>query len=210
MQTIWLNRWGSWLVGVGGILFGGIEVVIDLAADRSAPFSTQVSSPLQQIEGFQIVALMILTLGLVGLYLRPAKARMLRTVGFLLAFVGTQAAIGLLWSGTFLLPYLAQVVPDVVNGFVTHPAARVQVGLLGGNLLFGIGWIVFAAGQLWVGDGSRLAWAMVIVAMLTFLLLPPLGGALLAIGLAWVAWSSRILSGDAHRETHVRSSRIGD
>src|SRR5713226_4019003 len=109
MQTPWLTRWGSWLVGLGGVLFGGMKVVIELTVNGSAPFSTQVASPSHQVgEGLQMIALLLLALGLVGIYLRQPKTRVLRTVGFLLAFVGTLVDIGLLWSSTFLLAPLAR------------------------------------------------------------------------------------------------------
>src|SRR5215469_14370005 len=211
MQTPWLTRWGYWFIGLGGVLFGGIKVVIELTVNGSAPLSTQVSSPFHQIgEGLQMIALVLLILGVVGIYLRQPQTSVLRTVGFLLAFVGTLCATGLLWSSTFLLAPLARIVPTVVDGLITHAPLLVSVGVLGTNVLFGIGWIVFAGVQLWMGDGPRVAWAAVMVAMLVYLPFPLVGGALLAIGLAWVAWSSRTLSGDDHQEVHGRSSTIVD
>jgi hypothetical protein len=191
MQT-WLTRSGYWLVGLGGVLFGGIKVLIELTVNGRAPFSTQFSSPIHWVgEGLQMIALLLLALGVLGISLRQPKASVLRTVGLLLAFVGTQVDIGLLWSNTFLLSPLAQIVPTTVDGLLTHPSVLVSVGVLGTNALFGIGWMVFAGVQLWVGDGPRVAWALVIVAMLAFLPLPLFGGALFAVALAWVGWSAR-------------------
>jgi len=211
MQTSWLTRWGYWFIGLGGVLFGGIKVVIELTVNGNAPLSTQVTSPVHQVgEGLQMIALVLFVLGAVGIYLRQPQTSVLRTVGFLFAFVGTLLDIGLLWSSTFLLAPLAHIVPTVVDGLITHAPLIVSVGVLGTNVLFGIGWVVFAGVQLWVGDGPRVAWAAVILAMLVYLPFPLVGGALLAIGLAWVAWSSRKLSGDAHREVHGRSSTIAD
>src|SRR5215472_427959 len=178
MQTPWLIRWGSWFIGLGGVLFGGIKVVISLLVNASAPLSTQVTSPAHHVgEGLQMIALVLLVLGTVGISLRQPQTSAPRTVGFLFAFVGTLCAIGLLWSSTFLLAPLARIVPTVVDGLLTHAPLLVSVGVLGTNVLFGIGWIVFAGVQLWVGDGPRLAWAAVMVAMLDYLPFPLFGGA---------------------------------
>ena len=188
----WLSQRGHWLAGVGGIIYGLLEIVNGVAVDTSAPLSQQVTSPvLQRNESIQMIALILLALGLVSIYFRLPKSSTLRTIGFLLAFAGTQLAVGLLWSGAFLLPYLGNVVPNVVDGFITAPPAQVQFGLLLGNFLFGIGWIVFAIAQIGVGDGSRLAWGILSIAMLLFLPLPWLGGLLFALAFAWIAWSYR-------------------
>src|SRR5215469_17644085 len=121
MQTPWLTRWGYWFIGLGGVLFGGIKVVIELTVNGSAPLSIQVSSPFHQIgEGLQMITLLLLILGVVGIYFRQPKTSVLRTVGFLLVFVGTFFDIGLLWSNTFLLAPLAGIEPSVVDGLTTH------------------------------------------------------------------------------------------
>ena len=186
-MKIWLIRQAHWAVGIGGILYGAIEVMIALAVNTSAPLSQQVSSPVQQGgESLQIFALILLTLGLVGLYLRGRYDHPLRTLGFLMAFAGTQLAVGLLWSGAFLLPYLSQTVPDIVDSFITSATPQLQFGLMLGNFMFGIGWMVFAIAQIVVDERPRIAWLLIAIAMPMFMFSPILGGLLFVLGLGWI------------------------
>lgn len=187
-----LVRWAGWLIGVGGVLFGGLKVGVNLATDAQSPLSAQFSPVFHQVgEGVQMVALMLLSIGLIGLYLRPGRSSRVRTAAFVLALVGTELAIALLWSDTVLLAELATTTPRTVDAFMTAPSARVLIGLLGSNVVFALGWVVFALSQLRVSEGWRVAWVVLIAGLLAFPLLPPLGGGLVAMAFAGVAWSSR-------------------
>src|SRR5215831_1433183 len=187
-----LVRWAPWLLGVGGVLFGALEIGKVLATDAQAPLSAQFSSGFHQVdEVVQMGALLLLSLGLVGFYQRRARSSGFHTAGFILALVGTELALALLWGGTVLLVDLAGTSPRVVDAFLIHPSIRIQIGLLGSNLVFGLGWVVFALAHLRGGQGWRVAWGVLIAGFLAFALLPLLGGVLVTLGFAGVAWSSQ-------------------
>src|SRR5262249_10614991 len=148
-----------------------------------APLSAQFSSVFHQAdEAVQMGALLLLSIGLVGFYQRRARSSGFHTAAFILALVGTELAIALLWAGTVLLGDLAGTSPRVVDAFLIHPSTRIQIGLLGSNLVFGLGWVVFALAHLQSGEGWRVAWGVLIVGFLAFALLPLLGGVLVTLG----------------------------
>ena len=159
MQT-WLSRSGSVLLGIGGVLFGMLEVLVDLFTNQKASLSQQVSAPIHTGEGLQMIALFVLALGLIGVYVRRPAGGALRAVGFVLALAGTILAFALDWSGTVLLPYLAETAPKVVDGLITTSSVQIQVGIFGSNTVFGLGWILFAVAQVVTADGARLAWVI--------------------------------------------------
>jgi hypothetical protein len=145
-------------MGVGGVLFGALEIGKVLATDAHAPLSAQFSSSFHQVDEIvQMGALLLLSIGLVGFYQRRARSSGFHTAGFILALVGTELALALLWVGTVLLVDLAGTSPRVVDAFLLHPSTRIQIGLLGSNLVFGLGWVVFALAHLRSGEGWRVA-----------------------------------------------------
>jgi len=64
----------------------------------------------------QMVAVVLLPLGLVGLYARQSEAAgPLGLLGFLAAFAGTVLVAGFVWTATFIAPELARSAPQFLT-----------------------------------------------------------------------------------------------
>jgi len=120
--------------------------------------------------GSQLLAMLLLLVGLVALFVRQAEMfGALGLVGFLLALVGTAMAAGALWSQVFVVPRLAEVAPAVVD----TGAGSVLVGFLLSFLIFGVGWLVFGVATLRTRVFPRWAVMLLIVgAVISILPLP--------------------------------------
>ncbi len=133
-----------------------------------------------------IVFVLLLPLGLVGLYARQAEAAgPLGLLGFVVAFAGTVLVAGFVWVDTFVAPELA-----------TSPPRLIEAGPPPGRslsfLVFGIGWALFGIASL-VGRvyPSRAAILLIIGAIigtvLNLTLLPvPLGRLPFDAAVAWL------------------------
>jgi len=183
----WLSRSAGILLGVGGAVYGLLELAIALKVPSHEPLSAQVRSAVQAVgEPVQLVALLLVLVGVAGLMLRRSPQPWWEAAAYALALVGVALAVALLWSGSFLLPPLATSAPAVVDGLTQDPSTRVLVGLLASNLLFGIGLIALAAAQLARRSRPWPAWVLLILAMLLLIPIPAVGGALFAAAFAWL------------------------
>src|SRR5262249_8570956 len=104
------------------------------------------------IELLYIIALLIAFLGFVGLYARQAEqVGALGVIAFARSFFGCVSFFAVHWDRTFILPILAQVIPNVLdhpdptwaNLTQTYDVAQ-TIGFL---LLFG-GWLLFGLATL--------------------------------------------------------------
>jgi hypothetical protein len=133
-----------------------------------------------------IVFVLLLPLGLVGLYARQAEAAgPLGLLGFVVAFAGTVLVAGFVWVDTFVAPELATSAPRLMEA---GPPPGRSVSFL----VFGIGWALFGIASL-VGRvyPSRAAILLIIGAIintalfLTFLPVP-LGRLPFDAAVAWL------------------------
>jgi hypothetical protein len=133
-----------------------------------------------------LVFVLLLPLGLVGLYARQAEATgPLGLVGFVVAFAGTVLVAGFAWVDTFVAPELATSAPRLI-GSGPPPGRALSF------LVFGIGWALFGIASL-VGRvyPSRAAILLIIGAIIgtvvSLTLLPvPLGWLPFEAAVAWL------------------------
>jgi hypothetical protein len=133
-----------------------------------------------------IVFVLLLPLGLVGLYARQSEATgPLGLVGFVVAFAGTVLVAGFAWVDTFVAPELATSAPRLI-GSGPPPGRALSF------LVFGIGWALFGIASL-VGRvyPSRAAILLIIGAIIgtvvSLTLLPvPLGWLPFEAAVAWL------------------------
>ena len=128
----------------------------------------------------------LLPLGLVGLYTRQSEAAgPLGLLGFLAAFAGTGLVAGFLWTNTFVAPELARSSPQLLE--MGPPPGRTL-----SLLVFGVGWALFGLASLWAGVYPRQAAMLLIIGavigtVLNLAFLPvPFGGLPFEAAVAWL------------------------
>jgi hypothetical protein len=88
-----------------------------------------------------LIGTVLLLMGLVGLYVGQSQAAgLLGLVGFLMSFMGNALVAGAVWQATFVVPVLAQAVPEFLSAEAT---GRLAIGYSLSYALAGIGVILF-------------------------------------------------------------------
>ncbi len=133
-----------------------------------------------------IAFVVLLPLGLVGLYARQSEAAgPLGLLGFLVAFAGTVLVAGFLWTDTFVAPELATSAPRLL-------AEGPPPGRSLSFLVFGVGWALFGLVSLVGRVYPRPAALLLIIGaaiftVLSLTLLPvPFGGLPFEAAVAWL------------------------
>ncbi len=133
-----------------------------------------------------ITFVVLLPLGLVGLYARQSEAAgPLGLSGFLAAFAGTVLVAGFLWTDTFVAPELATSAPRFL-------AEGPPPGRALSFLVFGAGWALFGLASLWAGVYPRQATMLLIIGavigtVLNLAFLPvPFGGLPFEAAVGWL------------------------
>ncbi len=181
MSSSALVRWGGLAATVAGVL---LVISAVIALDQSGEPSEIVTTGAYAFSSvLEIIAVVLLALGLVGLYARQSEvAGLLGLVGFLVAFAGTILLAGFFWSSAFIAPALANAAPTLLN-------AGPPPGLTPTFGIFAIGWILFGVASLRTRVYPRVALIVLIIgAALTFLPIP-LVGVVFDVGVAWLGFS---------------------
>jgi hypothetical protein len=148
-----------------------------------------------------LLGVMLLLLGLVGLYVRQSQAAgTLGLVGFLVAFAGTVLVAGFLWAGTFITPALATEVPEFLD-------AGPPPGFFPALITCGVGWLLFGIATLRARVYPRWATILLIVGAVIFVVPLPLTGIVLSVSVAWLGFHL-FRGGDAAAEAR-KSPRVG-
>ena len=123
-----------------GVLFVVPNLLI-LAEDPEDPIGSVTSASYAVSVGLALLAGVLLTGALVGLYVHQSEAAgTLGLVGFLLAFAGAVLASGSAWENAFILPVLARETPELLEA---GPPGLVFFGEALSFGLLGVGWILF-------------------------------------------------------------------
>lgn len=198
----------SRLIRLGGLvaLMGFVSVFIMetiyffALPDSVAPSVQARSSAFFVIELLYIIALLVAFLGFVGLYARQAEqVGVLGLISFVMSFFGFVSFFAVEWERTFILPILAQIIPNVMdhpdpsqtNLTQTFDAAQAISFLL----LF-VGWLLFGVATLRAAVLPRGAAVLLMVGavLAAFWAVDPFGGifelsgAGISFGYAAFAW----------------------
>ncbi len=151
-------RWGG-LAAIGSALLAVLSFVLYTAVVGDNRLSEAATSGVFFLpSGAQLLAMVLLLVGLVALFAHQAEAfGALGLTGFLLALIGTAVAAGALWSQVFVVPRLAGAAPSVVD----QAGGSVLAGFLLSFLLFGVGWLVFGVATLRTRAFPR--WAVILL-----------------------------------------------
>jgi len=209
MSTTKLIRWSGLALMLGGIAFAVRSITHPPGETAEYAFyPLWVPSHL-----LGSIALILISLGLVGLYLRQSeKVGLAGLIGFILTFVGSTLTAGaLIFIDVVVFPFIAARGLDwldVPNGALyTSSALQLAVGLAGISLLLGL--LLFAIATLRARVLPRWgSWlvilsiplGIVVVALVFFIgtslqgILQALVGSVLGLGLAawgWALWSEK-------------------
>jgi hypothetical protein len=181
MSSSDLIRWGGLAALVGGVLLVvGDLLGLTLGGDfaEAAASGTFVVQQLLFLFGTVLVLF-----GLFGLYTSQSEAAgVLGLIGFLLAFLGTALLAGFSWTQAFVVPYIANESPALLE---TEPLGSVL-----SFLAFAVGWLVFGIATLRAGVYPRVAAIVLIIgAVLPFIgFILPASAFVFGIAVAWLGF----------------------
>jgi hypothetical protein len=178
MQT----RLFGWALIAGGVL----------TAIANGVFSPmlRVESPFAELAGSQVfltrlslaaAGLMLVLLGMVGLYIRQAaKLSWFGGFAFVIAFCGTAAIMAHEWAQVFFIHHIAKTIPDALDAMenVAGPNLFDAESIIVASS-FALGWILWCVSLLLGRVFSWLGPALVLAGLLGT---PALGAALAAAG----------------------------
>ena len=181
-----LSRWA----GLAAILAGGLLVVADLLnlaiGFGNEPFSETATTGTYAFQSVvNLLAAVLLLIGLVGLYARQSEAAgLLGLAGFLVAFLGTALVTGLLWASLFIVPSLAVEVPAFLDQVEGPPP-----GFFLTFITFAVGWLLFGIATLLARVYPRIPTILVMIGAVIAVLPLPFTGIVLAIAVAWLGFA---------------------
>jgi hypothetical protein len=187
MSSSDLIRWA----GLAAILAGVLLVVADLlnlaiGFDDDEPFSETATTGIYAFQSVvNLLAAVLLLIGLVGLYARQSEAAgLLGLAGFLVAFLGTALVTGLLWASLFIVPTLAVEVPAFLDQVEGPPP-----GFFLTFITFAVGWLLFGIATLLARVYPRIPTILVMIGAVIAVLPLPFTGIVLAIAVAWLGFA---------------------
>ena len=195
MSSSNLIRWSGLAAMVGGVLWVILPVVF-LVSFGDQPGSVAASTTTWTlVHIFDLLASILIFLGLVGLYARQAeKAGALGLIAFLIAFTGTAMMFSESWANNFVVPVLAEATPELVDTAVTALPGTLKVGFMLTFGLFGLGWLLFGLASLQAsvlprGPAILLMVGAVLVTVLFLALELPFGFVVFGAALAWMGYA---------------------
>jgi len=131
-----------------------------------------------------LIGIVLLLIGLVGLYVRQSEASgILGLVGFLVAFLGTALVLGAVWAQLFVAPSVAVEAPEFLD---TEPTGALALGFTLTFALVALGWLLFGMATLRARVYPRSAAIVVIVGAVVGFLPIPASGIILDVAVAWL------------------------
>jgi len=160
-----------------------VAALLDLVVGPSEPVSLRVTTGVYTFQSaVNLLAVVLLLIGLVGLYARQSEAAgLLGLVGFLIAFLGTALATGFRWATLFIAPSLAVVAPGFLN---EGPPPGFFLMLI----TFAVGWLLFGVATLRARVYPRAPAITLIIGAVLSLLPLPLVDIVLAAAVAWIGY----------------------
>ena len=184
MSSSNLIRWS----GLAAILAGVLLVVADLLnlaiGFGDEPFSEVATTGIHAVQYVvNLLAAVLLLIGLVGLYARQSEAASpLGLVGFLVAILGTALITGLFWATLFIAPALAVEAPAFLD---EGPPPGYFLTLI----TFGVGWLLFGIATLLARVYPRIPAILLMIGAAITVLPLPFTGVVLAIAVAWLGFA---------------------
>jgi hypothetical protein len=183
------------LSGLAALVGGALLVVLNIL--ETVFFSGQTESASaatgawMSVEVAMIVAEILLTLGLIGLYLCQAdQTGSLGLIGFVVAVTGTVMASGTDWSAAFFAPWLADTSPEILD---SDPSGVFIAGIMLTFLLLVLGYLLFGLASLRAkvlpGGASVLLMVGAVVFLVLSLINIPFEAVIFGLAMAWMGYA---------------------
>jgi len=195
MSTANLIRWSGLINLLAGVLYAVGALLHPVGEDLAA-----VSSP-NWVPAHLVywVSVLLLHLGLVGLYARQAEQTgWLGLVGFVLAFIGTALVGSILVFASTILPLIAAEAQAIFDRAATPPDFLLPMFILG----FGLGWILIGIVTMRAGVLPRWSGSLLIVGVTLFMIseavpfevmlahtLVTVGDIIFGLGMVWIGYA---------------------
>jgi len=140
LSTSNLIRWSGLANVAGGVLLV-VSDFLELPLLGYGLGAAAITDTYALVNMMVLIGTVLLLMGLVGLYVGQSEpAGVLGLVGFLVSFMGSTLVAGAVWQATFVVPVLAQAIPEFLSA---EPAVRLATGYSLSYALAGIGVILF-------------------------------------------------------------------
>ena len=140
LSTSNLIRWSGLANVAGGVLLV-VSDFLELPLLGYGLGAAAITDTYALVNMMVLIGTVLLLMGLVGLYVGQSEAAgLLGLVGFLVSFMGNTLVAGAVGQATFVVPVLAQAIPEFLSA---EPAGRLAVGYSLSYALAGIGVILF-------------------------------------------------------------------
>jgi hypothetical protein len=201
-----LDRHGGSVTATAGalVIASQVTTVIALLVTDGDDVVDSVQQPIVLISTLlTLTTFCVVALALVALYLYYLDALgWFGTAAFVFGLVGTILLTGDFWYEAFVVPWLADVAPNVVD---IQPTGRLFVGASVTFAFFAVGWVMFGIALLRTRRLPRSACALLIVGgLLGYLAANPPFGVVLGIALLWLG-IAQARSSKAHPDPPMHS-----
>jgi hypothetical protein len=191
MSSSNLIRWSGLAALIGGLLFVVADVLETILFGNLSSAQAAATGAWIFVQGFYLLAVALISLGLIGLYARQVEqAGTLGVVAFVVAFIGEMLSAGSAWSEAVFGSWLAKAAPQLLEG---DPAAIVIFAVIISYLLFGLGWFLLGLASLRAGALPRGASVLLMVGAGLFLVLGilmiPFAGVVYGVAVAWMGYA---------------------
>ncbi len=195
MSTANLIRWSGLISLLAGVLYA-VGALLHPVGESLAAVSSPNWVPAHLVYW---VSVLLLHLGLVGLYARQAEQTgRLGLVGFVLAFIGTALVGSILVFASTILPLIAAEAQAIFDRAARPPDFLLPVFILG----FGLGWILLGVVTMRAGVLPRWSGLLLIIGVTLFMIseaapfeatlahtLVTVGDIIFGLGLVWIGYA---------------------
>jgi hypothetical protein len=191
MRSHSLIRLAGWATITGGLGFGVGNVAITILYPESLPLNWRFSFlGLSIIESLEVVFIILLLLGSIGIYIRQREASgMFGFLGFLFAFMGTAWSVGQRWASAFVFSGLSASVPETLYRLTLPPPIMATIGVYIGIILLPLGWVLFGLASLRAKVFPIWSWIFVLIGITVTPIIPVIGYVVSGIGWSWIGYS---------------------
>ncbi len=177
-------RWGGLPAVLAGMLLLLFDVLELFVSDFENFSVIAITGTYAVIAGFFLLAALLSSLGLIGLYASQAEAAgPLGLLGFVVAFIGTTLVAGAFWAQEFFVPAVAKVAPELLDNELP---GWLNFGFSMSFSLFALGWLLFGVATFRARVHPRWAAVLLMIGAVLILLPLPIASVVFDVAVAWL------------------------